>query len=117
MPLQSLRARTGNAAMRSHHRLDRGCARRRAMTPAYPPAPGQAPVADYDYKIGPLDNLNIIVWRNPELSMSVPVRPDGKVTTPLIDELVAHGKTSVELPARSRSSSQSTSASRSSPSS
>jgi len=41
--------------------------------------------------------LNIIVWRNPELSMTVPVRPDGKVTTPLVDELVAQGKTSIEI--------------------
>ena len=37
------------------------------------------------------DNINIIVWRNPELSMSVPVRPDGKFSTPLIDELKAQG--------------------------
>jgi polysaccharide export outer membrane protein len=41
--------------------------------------------------------LNIIVWRNPELSMTVPVRPDGKVTTPLVDELVAQGKNSIEI--------------------
>ncbi len=41
--------------------------------------------------------MNISVWRNPELSMSVPVRPDGKVTMPLVDELVAQGKTSVEI--------------------
>ena len=52
---------------------------------------------DYNYIIGPGDNINIIVWRNPELSMSVPVRPDGKVSTPLVDELVAQGKTSIEV--------------------
>ena len=63
----------------------------------YPPAPASAANADYNYIVGPGDNLNIIVWRNPELSMSVPVRPDGKVTTPLVDELVAQGKTSVEI--------------------
>ena len=63
----------------------------------YPPAPSVAATPGYNYIIGPGDNLNIIVWRNPELSMSVPVRPDGKVATPLVDELVAQGKTSLEI--------------------
>ena len=63
----------------------------------YPPAPGSAETAGYNYIVGPGDTLNIIVWRNPELSMSVPVRPDGKLTTPLVDELVVQGKTSVEI--------------------
>ena len=63
----------------------------------YPPAPMNAQTADYNYLIGPGDTLNIIVWRNPELSMSVPVRPDGKLTTPLVDELVVQGKNSVEV--------------------
>src|SRR5437773_7001936 len=63
----------------------------------YPPAPVSATTADYDYRIGPLDTVNVIVWRNPELSMSVPVRPDGKITTPLIDDLPALGKTPTEL--------------------
>jgi len=62
-----------------------------------PPAPVSAETADYNYIIGPGDSLNIIVWRNPELSMSVPVRPDGKFSTPLIDELVGQGKTSVQV--------------------
>ncbi len=65
--------------------------------PSYPPAPPLAGTEDYSYIIGPGDGVNIIVWRNPELSMSVPVRPDGKIATPLVDELVAQGKTSVEL--------------------
>ena len=64
---------------------------------AYPPAPAAAATPDYNYVVGAGDSLNIIVWRNPELSMSVPVRPDGKVSTPLVDELVAQGKTSVEI--------------------
>jgi len=51
----------------------------------------------HDYLIGPGDNVNIIVWRNPEVSMSVPVRPDGKITTPLVEDLPASGKTSTEL--------------------
>lgn len=63
----------------------------------YPPAPAVAATPGYNYLVGPGDTLNIIVWRNPELSMVVPVRPDGKVSTPLVDELVAQGKTSVEI--------------------
>ena len=62
-----------------------------------PPAPAAAQTADYSYIIGAGDNVNIIVWRNPELSMAVPVRPDGKVSAPLVDELVAQGKTPPEL--------------------
>ena len=66
-------------------------------TPSFPPAPGDASSADYNYHIGPSDVVNVIVWRNPELSMSVPVRPDGKITTPLVDDLAALGKTPTEL--------------------
>jgi polysaccharide export outer membrane protein len=67
------------------------------MTSKYPPAPRDAATADYNYRIGPLDTINISVWRNPELSMSVPVRPDGKISTPLIDDMPAIGKTPTEL--------------------
>ena len=63
----------------------------------YPPAPVSAATPDYNYRIGPLDTVNVIVWRNPELSMSVPVRPDGKITTPLVDDLVALNRTPTEL--------------------
>jgi polysaccharide export outer membrane protein len=65
-------------------------------TPAFPPAPRLSDV-DYNYHIGPADVVNVIVWRNPELSMSVPVRPDGKITTPLIEDLPAIGRTPTEL--------------------
>jgi len=69
-----------------------------ASGPTLPPAPQVATTADsYSYLIGAGDTLNIIVWRNPELSMSVPVRPDGKVAAPLVDEILAQGKTSVQL--------------------
>jgi polysaccharide export outer membrane protein len=64
---------------------------------SYPPAPAQAGVTDYSYVIGAGDTLGIVVWRNPELSTSVPVRPDGKISTPLVDELVAQGKTSTQI--------------------
>ena len=68
-----------------------------STTPAYPPAPATLAGVDYNYHIGVSDTVNVIVWRNPELSMSVPVRPDGKITTPLIDDLPALGKTPTEL--------------------
>jgi polysaccharide export outer membrane protein len=50
-----------------------------------------------DYIIGPLDSLNIFVWRNPELGGKVQVRPDGRITTPLISDLPAVGKTPSQL--------------------
>ena len=64
---------------------------------SHPPAPVSASNQDYSYVIGAGDSINIIVWRNPELSMSVPVRPDGKISTPLIDEMSVQGKNSVEV--------------------
>ncbi len=50
-----------------------------------------------EYVIGPLDQLNIFVWRNPELSSKVQVRPDGRITTPLINDMPAVGKTPAVL--------------------
>lgn len=64
----------------------------------YPSGPSSsASVPAHDYLIGPGDIVNIIVWRNPEVSMSVPVRPDGKITTPLVEDLPATGRTSTQL--------------------
>ena len=89
-----------------------------ATGPSYPPAPRTAAGADYDYLIGPLDTVNIIVWRNPELSLSVPVRPDGKFSTPLIDELSRRARPPIVHRARYREAARkSMSATRSSPSS
>jgi polysaccharide biosynthesis/export protein len=59
--------------------------------------PIETQVTDSQYLIGPGDTVNIIVWRNPEVSMAVPVRPDGKITTPLVEDLPAAGKTSTAL--------------------
>ncbi|PIV92328.1 MAG: sugar ABC transporter substrate-binding protein [Gallionellales bacterium CG_4_10_14_3_um_filter_54_96] len=56
---------------------------------------GSAP--HHEYLIGPGDSLNISVWRNPEASMSVPVRPDGKITIPLVEDMPAAGKSSSQL--------------------
>ncbi len=49
------------------------------------------------YLIGPGDSLSIFVWRNPDLSTSVPVRPDGRITIPLVEDLPASGKTPSQL--------------------
>ncbi|WP_262695014.1 XrtA/PEP-CTERM system exopolysaccharide export protein [Kordiimonas aquimaris] len=61
--------------------------------PFVPPNEGPGP----NYLIGPLDGLNVFVWRQPELSTGVTVRPDGRVSMPLIDDLPATGKTPSEL--------------------
>ena len=63
----------------------------------YPAAPQSAATPEYNYLIGPGDTVTITVWRNPELSASVPVRPDGKITTPLVEDLPAMGKDSSAL--------------------
>jgi polysaccharide export outer membrane protein len=55
-------------------------------------APVQSTVSP-DYLIGPGDTLQVFVWRNPDLSVTVPVRPDGKISTPLVEDMTAVGKT------------------------
>lgn len=65
--------------------------------PTQPPPPEVAADADIDYRIAPGDNVNIFVWRQPELSTNVPVRPDGRISTPLVEDVVASGKTTTEL--------------------
>jgi polysaccharide biosynthesis/export protein len=52
---------------------------------------------DVNYRIGTGDNLNVFVWRNPDFTVTVPVRPDGRVSIPLVEDLVAVGKTPKEL--------------------
>jgi polysaccharide export outer membrane protein len=66
---------------------------------SFPPAPTGAELAgDAEaYKIGPLDTLNIVVWRNPELSPTVTVRPDGKISAPLAGEVQAAGLSPADL--------------------
>ena len=54
-------------------------------------------VDSYQYLIGPGDNLNIFVWRNPEISGSFIVRPDGKVTTSLVEDIEVTGRTPTQL--------------------
>ena len=61
-------------------------------------AGGAAAIADgNEYIIGPGDSLQVFIWRNPELSTTVPVRPDGKISTPLVEDMVAVGKTPSQL--------------------
>jgi polysaccharide export outer membrane protein len=68
-----------------------------SSTPDLPPAPTVAATPDYRYIIGAGDQLTVFVWRNPEVTQSVVVRPDGRIATPLIDEVMAQGKTPREL--------------------
>ena len=70
-----------------------------ASTGSLPPVPQTAGAPASHYRIGPMDQLNIVVWRNPELSGPVTVRPDGFVSLPLIGDLRAAGKTPAELSA------------------
>lgn len=65
--------------------------------PTLPPAKAVGYDPSPDYFIGPLDTLNIFVWRNPELSETLPVRPDGRISIPLIEDLPAAGKTPTQL--------------------
>jgi polysaccharide biosynthesis/export protein len=76
-----------------------------SSTPTYPPAPVQAPppvpvdarISGWTYLLGPGDSVNVFVWRNPEVSGSFPIRPDGKMTMNLIEDLQAAGKTPTQL--------------------
>ncbi len=63
----------------------------------YPPLTSPEPQQAAPYLVGPGDMLSVAVWRSPELSMSVPVRPDGKISTPLVEDLQASGKTATQL--------------------
>jgi len=65
--------------------------------PSLPPAAAVSYDPSPDYFIGPLDSLSIFVWRNPELSQTVPVRPDGRISIPLVEDLAASGKTPTQL--------------------
>ncbi len=70
-----------------------------ASTTAYPPVPeDQVKVEpDYDYLVGPGDSVEIFVWGSPELSSTVKVRPDGKITTRLVEDIPASGKSPTQL--------------------
>ena len=65
------------------------CASTSSLTSGEPPAPA----ASDDYQIGVDDMVQVSVWRNPELSITAPVRPDGKISVPLVGDVVAGGRT------------------------
>ena len=69
-----------------------GCAGKGMPHPPEPP-----PMEKAEYVIGAGDQLTIRVWKNPELSVKVPVRPDGKISVPLLDDVQAEGFTALEL--------------------
>lgn len=73
-----------------------GCAGQ-PKTVTGPEEPGPALEARTEYRIGPGDNLQVFVWNHPELTVSVPVRPDGMISTPLIAGVPAEGKTASQL--------------------
>ncbi len=64
-----------------------------AEAPTAAPAALPAATVSPDYLIGPGDSLQVFVWRNPDLTVTVPVRPDGKISTPLVEDMIAVGKT------------------------
>src|SRR5689334_6704759 len=76
-------------------------------TPQNPPADAAKPISpaatspiaanDPDYKIGPQDVLTINVWKEPDVSREVPVRPDGKISLPLLNDVEAAGLTPMQL--------------------
>lgn len=84
----------------------------RAQEPANPPPPTESQpkagasskesnptseVSDVDYKIGPQDVLRIDVWKEPDISRVIPVRPDGKISLPLLNDVQASGLTAIQL--------------------
>lgn len=70
-----------------------GCSSKETLPPAGVLSDSVPPL----YRVGPLDSLNIFVWRNPEMSASTVVRPDGRLTVPLIEELYVTGLTPSEV--------------------
>ena len=74
-----------------------GCSQTAQLPEATTRASLTTDVDNYQYLIGPGDNLNIFVWRNPEISGNFVVRPDGKVTTSLVEDLEVSGRTPTQL--------------------
>lgn len=68
-----------------------------AQNNAAAPVPAMDPAMAASYQIGPGDELQIFVWKNPDLSVTVPVRPDGKISVPLVADMQAQGKTPTQL--------------------
>lgn len=86
--------RTGNGALLALLWLLAACGGGNELPTSFS---GGTPTSAPLYRIGPNDSLQIFVWRNPDLTTGVTVRPDGRITVPLIDDLEASGKTPTEL--------------------
>jgi len=67
------------------------------VCPAWAAEASVPPVVSPDYRIGPGDTLKVSVFQNDELTATLPVRPDGKISTPLVEDMVAVGKTPSQL--------------------
>lgn len=63
----------------------------------YPAAPRSVDIQDHRYRIGPLDTVNVVVWRNTDLSATVTVRPDGRISTPLVEDVMAADRSPADL--------------------
>jgi len=74
-----------------------GCASKTEVKPIPPAASPEAATPQSEYRIGPGDMLQVFVWNHPELTVTVPVRPDGMISTPLISGVPAEGKTATQL--------------------
>jgi polysaccharide export outer membrane protein len=74
-----------------------GCADMNAPSPA--PSAAEPPTSE-DYRIGADDRVQVTVWRNPELSITAPVRPDGKISVPIIGDVEAGGRTPTDVAER-----------------
>jgi hypothetical protein len=76
-------------------------AEREDAAPASPPPPAEAASGEFSdlYRIGVDDRLQVSVWRNPELSVTVPVRPDGRISVPLVGDVMAGGRAPQEVAA------------------
>jgi polysaccharide biosynthesis/export protein len=68
-----------------------------ATGPTAADVPTEGAASQGEYIIGPGDQLRVFVWRNPDISATVPVRPDGRISTPLVEDMVAVGKTPTQL--------------------
>lgn len=68
-----------------------------SQNPLYPPAPAKTSSADWFYLLGPGDTVSVFVWGSPEISGSFPIRPDGKMTMNLAEDVQASGKTTSQL--------------------
>jgi polysaccharide export outer membrane protein len=76
-------------------------AEREDAAPASPPPPAEAASGEFSdlYRIGVDDRLQVSVWLNPELSVTVPVRPDGRISVPLVGDVMAGGRAPQEVAA------------------